>query len=177
MSETLTHGMNCAGLNPMSEDDCTCGLKWRIQLQTEQEMHNAWRKRAEKAESLLETRTPGEDAWADEIEHAVVGGKLMIERDKLKTILRAYRANLRQQNRAEESLCGTAGDADTLMNEATHLTATDAYLFEGHLLPEAEWKNLSPDSQHKLQTWFRLATERLQLILDEPQQQSGEVRP
>ena len=94
MSEALAHGRNCAALNPMSESDCTCGLEWRIRLQTEQEMHNAWRKRAEEAEAILEKRTPGEDAWLDEIEHAVVGGSLMTNRDKLRTILRAYRANL-----------------------------------------------------------------------------------
>lgn len=49
----LVHGMNCPGLIPMNDDDCTCGLRWRIQLQTEQEMHNAWRKRAEQAEREL----------------------------------------------------------------------------------------------------------------------------
>lgn len=46
----LQHGMNCAGLILGQEDECTCGLRWRIELATEQEMHAAWRKRAEEAE-------------------------------------------------------------------------------------------------------------------------------
>lgn len=47
---TAEHGMNCPATNPLNEEDCTCGLRWRIELQTEREMHNAWRKRAEEAE-------------------------------------------------------------------------------------------------------------------------------
>lgn len=42
------HTRSCPALNPY--EDCICGLAYRIQLQTEQEMHNAWRKRAEEAE-------------------------------------------------------------------------------------------------------------------------------
>jgi hypothetical protein len=75
---------------------------------------------------------------------------------------------------AQEALCGTAGLAAISMNEATRLTATDAYLFEGRLLPEEEWNSLSLDSQEKLRKWFRLATERLQSILDESNQQAGQ---
>lgn len=44
--------MNCSALGNW-DAECTCGLEWRIQLQTEQEMHNAWRKRAEEAEKEL----------------------------------------------------------------------------------------------------------------------------
>lgn len=47
----LYHGRNCAALSVHADDaDCTCGLVWRKHLQTEQEMHNAWRKRAEEVE-------------------------------------------------------------------------------------------------------------------------------
>lgn len=49
----LEHSMNCDGNIPQRQNDCTCGLKWRIMLQTEQEMHIAWRKRAEEAEKAL----------------------------------------------------------------------------------------------------------------------------
>lgn len=28
----LTHGMNCAALTPGHDDECTCGLAWRIKL-------------------------------------------------------------------------------------------------------------------------------------------------
>jgi len=56
----LTHTMHCTGNIPMRESACTCGLKWRIMLRTEQEMHNAWRKRAEEAEKALCTPTPSD---------------------------------------------------------------------------------------------------------------------
>jgi hypothetical protein len=49
----MTHGMNCPGLIPGNEEACTCGLEWKIALQTEGEMHTAWRKRAEEAEKEL----------------------------------------------------------------------------------------------------------------------------
>lgn len=52
----LDHTMNCSARVPGSDHLCTYGLKWRIMLRTEQEMHNAWRKRAEEAE--LATRKP-----------------------------------------------------------------------------------------------------------------------
>lgn len=55
--ENLTHTRSCPSLTPRHEEDCTCGLIWRIRLRTEMEMHNAWRKRAEEAEaSLIATR-------------------------------------------------------------------------------------------------------------------------
>jgi hypothetical protein len=49
--EDLTHTRSCPALTPGNDGDCTCGLKWRIRLRTEIEMHNAWRKRAEEAEA------------------------------------------------------------------------------------------------------------------------------
>ena len=51
MSETLQHTRSCPALTPGNDEECTCGLRWRIELQTEREMHNAWRKRAEEAEA------------------------------------------------------------------------------------------------------------------------------
>lgn len=48
----LTHSRNCPE-RFRSDDDCTCGLQFRIYLQTEQTMGAAWRKRAEEAESSL----------------------------------------------------------------------------------------------------------------------------
>lgn len=51
-SRALEHSRSCsAGYD--FESQCTCGLEYRIQLQTEREMHNAWRKRAEEAEAAL----------------------------------------------------------------------------------------------------------------------------
>ena len=51
----LKHGMNCPALksgHPYIDDpDCKCGLRWRIELQTAIEMHNAWEKRAYEAEA------------------------------------------------------------------------------------------------------------------------------
>lgn len=46
----LTHTRSCPALTPGNDERCTCGLQWRIALQTEQTMHAAWRKRAEEAE-------------------------------------------------------------------------------------------------------------------------------
>jgi hypothetical protein len=60
MDETnpLTHTRSCPMLTPLSDERCTCGLEYRIALATEQEMHAAWRKRAEEAEAeLLNLRT------------------------------------------------------------------------------------------------------------------------
>lgn len=48
----MSHTISCPA-HPGSDDDCTCGLVHRIALATEQEMHAAWRKRAEEAESEL----------------------------------------------------------------------------------------------------------------------------
>ena len=75
MSETLQHTRSCPALTPGNYEECTCGLRWRIELQTEREMHNAWRKRAEEAEAAAppadETLPAGEKtrgafrSWAD----------------------------------------------------------------------------------------------------------------
>lgn len=48
--EPPTHTRSCPALIPNRWEDCTCGLRFRIQFRTEQEMHNAWRKRATDAE-------------------------------------------------------------------------------------------------------------------------------
>lgn len=48
----LKHGMNCPQLAG-EDEDCTCGLVWRIALSTEQTMHAAWRKRAEESEANI----------------------------------------------------------------------------------------------------------------------------
>jgi hypothetical protein len=69
---------------------------------------------------------------------------------------------------AQEALCGTAVNADTSTNVAILPTVKNASPSGEVLLPDAEWNSLSLESQHKLQTWFRLASERLQAILDEP---------
>jgi len=56
MSERITHKRNCAAWHSpdtgheVNAEDCTCGYRYQIQLQTEQEMHKAWRKRGEEAE-------------------------------------------------------------------------------------------------------------------------------
>jgi hypothetical protein len=52
--EAVGHTRSCPQLGG-SDDACTCGLEWRIKLRTEQEMHAAWRKRAEEAERALST--------------------------------------------------------------------------------------------------------------------------
>lgn len=51
----LTHTRSCHSLGG-AESDCTCSLKWRVALATEQSMHQAWRKRAEEAEKLKTDR-------------------------------------------------------------------------------------------------------------------------
>jgi hypothetical protein len=43
---------------------CTCGLAWRVRLVTEQEMHAAWRKRAEEAEATIAATPPPADLVA-----------------------------------------------------------------------------------------------------------------
>ena len=53
--EPMTHTRSCPALVP-GDDNCTCGLRWRVALATEQEMHAAWRKRAEEAETALAMR-------------------------------------------------------------------------------------------------------------------------
>lgn len=51
----LEHTRGCAswGFDGWDRGDCTCGARERVALQTEQTMHNAWRKRAEEAEAEL----------------------------------------------------------------------------------------------------------------------------
>ena len=56
LGDLTRHGRNCRaligeGYDGPSEGDCNCGLHWRVALATEREMRNAWRKRAEEAES------------------------------------------------------------------------------------------------------------------------------
>lgn len=65
----MDHTRTCANLANRDEA-CTCGLRWRIELQTEREMHQAWRKRAEESEakSIL-------------ISEALRGAQRIIERD------------------------------------------------------------------------------------------------
>lgn len=52
----MSHTRSCANLASRDEE-CTCGLRWRIELQTEREMHAAWRKRAEEAEARINDDT------------------------------------------------------------------------------------------------------------------------
>jgi hypothetical protein len=54
--EDLMHTRSCPSLIPGHEEDCTCGLVWRIRLRTEMEMRNAWEKRAYEAEARLISR-------------------------------------------------------------------------------------------------------------------------
>lgn len=51
----LEHTRSCGTLTGR---DCTCGLAWRIRLATEQEMHAAWRKRANEAEARENAGAP-----------------------------------------------------------------------------------------------------------------------
>lgn len=71
----LEHTRSCGALTGR---DCTCGLAWRIRLVTEQEMHAAWRKRAEEAEAREAGAPPALVAWqpiasAPKDGHAVIG--------------------------------------------------------------------------------------------------------
>ena len=36
----LTHGMNCSALSPGSDDDCTCGLRYRIEIERLKQLIN-----------------------------------------------------------------------------------------------------------------------------------------
>lgn len=58
----LTHMRNCAAMGrsfPIGDEgDCDCGLKWRIRLQTEMTLRNAWEKRAYEAEAELAAQEP-----------------------------------------------------------------------------------------------------------------------
>lgn len=78
-AQTLTHTRSCPALTP-GEDDCTCGLRWRIYLQTEQEMHNAWRKRAEEAESALADERNRARREALELAAEVIANEIRLRR-------------------------------------------------------------------------------------------------
>lgn len=62
----MSHTISCPA-HPGSDDDCTCGLVHRIALATEQEMHAAWRKRAEEAESELAALREAAGRLADQL--------------------------------------------------------------------------------------------------------------
>jgi hypothetical protein len=67
--DRLTHSMNCPGtLNDMDQD-CTCGLQWRIALQTERVMHAAWRKRAAEAEARVRQLEKLNTALSDTLDY------------------------------------------------------------------------------------------------------------
>lgn len=53
LTETLTHSRTCSAGYDL-DADCICGLDYRIQLQTEQNLHAAWMKRAMEAEARVE---------------------------------------------------------------------------------------------------------------------------
>ncbi len=72
----LQHGMNCPALIlGADQDECQCGLKWRIRLRTEQEMHAAWRKRAEEAEAQL---APTDDRLSRALKHKPCGNPVSV---------------------------------------------------------------------------------------------------
>lgn len=51
--KVFEHTSSCGYWREQDKGDCTCGLDWRIKLQTEREQYNAWRKRAMEAEREL----------------------------------------------------------------------------------------------------------------------------
>jgi hypothetical protein len=61
----LGHTRSCPALTPGG--DCTCGLEWRIQSQTEQELHAAWEKLAydapAKVDGLAEEQVMTNPEW------------------------------------------------------------------------------------------------------------------
>ncbi len=70
----LTHSRACPAITPNNEDACTCGLKWRIQVQTEQNLRDAWMKRAMEAEQGLQAGDQGRNALSGLPEGALDGG-------------------------------------------------------------------------------------------------------
>jgi hypothetical protein len=84
----LEHGMNCPHRTPNSDDDCTCGLRWRIALQTEQTMHAAWRKRAEEAEAAIAVSS--QDAVAKECERISITIYMAGDIAQAKQIIRGF---------------------------------------------------------------------------------------
>lgn len=67
MAEEMGHTRSCPALTP--GEDCTCGLRWRIELQTEREMHAAWRKRA--CEAARATQKPKDAGVIDPFQPSV----------------------------------------------------------------------------------------------------------
>lgn len=63
VSTDMSHSRSCPALIPLSDNDCTCGLTYRIALRTEQTMHAAWRKRAEEAEVLISEVAAASSEW------------------------------------------------------------------------------------------------------------------
>lgn len=61
----IVHGMNCptwknAQGHEVNSEDCTCGYRFRIHIQTEQNLRAAWMKRAAEAEAELRAQ---DDQW------------------------------------------------------------------------------------------------------------------
>ena len=52
LTDTLTHSRTCSAGYDL-DSDCTCGLDYRVQLQTSQTLHAAWIKRASEAEQQV----------------------------------------------------------------------------------------------------------------------------
>ena len=52
LTDTLTHSRTCSAGHDL-DSDCTCGLDYRVQLQTSQTLHAAWIKRASEAEQQV----------------------------------------------------------------------------------------------------------------------------
>jgi hypothetical protein len=93
----LKHGMNCPAY-PGSDDACTCGLEWRIKLQTENEMHAAWRKRAEEAERELQVAQQTieeQDKCLENMEQTLLDNRdLKAEAERLRGVLEEIRGPL-----------------------------------------------------------------------------------
>lgn len=67
----------------------------------------------------------------------------------------------------QEESCGTVENVITSTSVGLLPTVKAAWPSEAaHLLPEAEWNQLSPDSQAKVKKWFEIATEHLQGMID-----------
>jgi hypothetical protein len=97
-AEELQHTRTCTYWE--SEEGCSCSLEYRVQLQTEQTMHAAWRKRAEEAEQALaamHSLSP-EQERCPECEHASHAGK---ECDVDPCICGRYAVNTKAQPPAE----------------------------------------------------------------------------
>lgn len=82
--EQLVHGMNCAAWHSehgqeINGEDCTCGLRLRIYVQTEQTLHAAWRKRAEEAEGQLAAATEASASWKSACETHAESISLLID--------------------------------------------------------------------------------------------------